>query len=223
MAKNTFLNLSDERRKLFLDRAFREFTLNSYDNASISAILKDLGIAKGSFYQYFENKRALFDYLTQQVYTTKYEYVMSVKREDFDSFWDFSRAMYVHGLDFDRNHPLMSNFGYCLTENMDSPTVRETFIQWQKQGMETIKDMVKAEMDAGNFRDDIPLESAAMFFMNMGKQLLDQLRMTNFKDFQERIKMGRPLLADGNEKLLFTLIDQNFQLLSAALDKKHKK
>lgn len=220
MAKQTFLNLSNERQQQFLNRAFREFTLNSFDEASISRILKDLGLAKGSFYQYFENKRALFDYLTQQVFATKYTYIMSVKREEYADFWKYSRAMYEHGLNFDRDHPLMSNFGYCLNENMNSPTVRETFIQWQKQGLETIKGIVKVEIDAGNFRDDIPLESAAMFYMSIGQQLLDQLRMTNHADFQERIQAGRPLLADGNEELLFHLIDQNFKLLSAALDKK---
>ncbi len=220
MAKQTFLNLPADRQKSFLDRAFREFSLHSYDDASISSILKDLGMAKGSFYQYFENKRDLFEYLTQQVYATKYQYIMSVKREDYASFWDYSRAMYKHGLDFDRDHPLMSNFSYCLNENMDSPTVREAYIQLQKNGFETIKTMVKAEMDAGNFRDDIPLESAAMFYMSMGKQLIDQLRMTNLEDFRERIEAGRPLIVGGNEDLLFNLIDQNYKLLSAALDKK---
>lgn len=220
MAKKTFLNLPEDRQKTFLDRAFREFTLNSYDDASISTILKDLGMAKGSFYQYFENKRALFDYLTKQVFETKYQYVMAVKREEYDSFWKYSRAMYEHGLGFDRDHPLMSNFSYCLNENMNSPTVQETFLKWQKEGFETIKTFVKAEIDAGNFRDDIPLESAAMFFMSMGKQIIDQLRMTNLNDFKERIEAGRPLLADGNEDLLFNVVDQNFKLLSAALDKK---
>ncbi|GAB5416765.1 MAG: TetR/AcrR family transcriptional regulator [Crocinitomicaceae bacterium] len=219
MAKQTFLNLSEERQQIFLNRAFREFTLNTYDDASISRILKDLGLAKGSFYQYFENKRSLFDHLTQLVFTTKYNYIMAVKRESYDDFWTYSRAMYEHGLEFDRDHPLMSNFSYCLNENMNSPTVRETFIEWQKQGLETIKAIVKVEIDNGNFRDDIPLESAALFFMNIGQQLLDQLRMTNHSDFRERIRAGRPLLADGNEELLFNLIDQNFKLLSAALDK----
>ncbi|MCR9172445.1 MAG: TetR/AcrR family transcriptional regulator [bacterium] len=220
MAKKTFLNLPKERQKTFLDRAYREFTLNSYDDASISAILKDLGMAKGSFYQYFDNKRALFDYLTEQVYATKVQYILSVKRENYENFWAYSRAMYEHGLDFDREHPLKSNFAYRLNENMDSPSVRETFVQWQKQGFETIKQMVKAEVDAGLFRDDIPLDSVALFYMNIGRQLVDQLRMTNLEDFNERIEAGRPLLADGNEELLFRLIDNNFALLSAALDKK---
>ncbi|XOV66644.1 MAG: TetR/AcrR family transcriptional regulator [Fluviicola sp.] len=220
MAKQTFLNLPEDRQKTFLDRAFREFTLNSYDDASISSILKDLGMAKGSFYQYFDNKRALFDYLSKLTYSTKYTYIMSVKREDYDNFWEYSRALYEHGLDFDREHPLKSNFGYRLNENMDSPSVRETYVQWQKQGFETIKQLVKAEVDAGLFRDDIPLDSVAMFYMNIGRQLIDQLRMTNLDDFNQRIAAGSPLLADGNEDLLFSLIDQNFKLLSAALDKK---
>ncbi|GEM_PF-727294 len=220
MPKKTFINLSEDRRTAITNAFLREFTINKYDNASISSVLKSLGIAKGSFYQYFDNKRELFEYLTSQLYATKYKYVMSVERSKYDSFWDYARAMYEHGLVFDRDHPLMSNFGYCLMENMDSPTVRETMIEWQKQGFESIKEIVNKEIEDGNFRDDIPLESAAMFFMNMGKMLFEQLRMNNLKDFEDRVKKGRPLLAGGNEKLLFALLDQNFKLLSAALDKK---
>lgn len=223
MPKQTFLNLPEERQKTFIDTALREFTVNNYDDASISSVLKELGMAKGSFYQYFENKRDLFDYLMKISFETKTKYVLSVKRENYDNFWDYTIAMYEHGLGFDRNHPRMSNFAYCLTENLNSPTVRELFISWQHQGMEIIKSIVKAEMDSGHFRDDIPLNAAAMFFMNLGKQLLERIRMENYEDFNQRISDGRPLLADGNEPLLFAILDENILLMRAALDKKAKK
>ena len=223
MPKQTFLNLPEERQKAFIDAALREFTIHNYDDASISSVLKELGMAKGSFYQYFENKRDLFDHLMMLSFETKKSYVLSVKRDNYPDFWEYTIAMYQHGLEFDRNHPRMSNFAYCLTENLYSPTVRELFIMWQKQGMETIKSIVKAEMDAGNFRDDIPLEAAAMFFMNLGKQLLERIRMENYEEFNQRISDGRPLLADGNEALLFSILDENILLMRAALDKKQKK
>lgn len=219
MVKQTFLKLSSDRQDAFLRVAFREFTEHNYDNASITSIVKELGLAKGSFYQYFENKRALFQYLMQMTFETKKSYIMNVERDNFESFWDYTLELYRAGLNFDREHPHMSNFAYCLSENLHSPTVQELHQGWLLQGFETIKTMIKKEIDAGNFRNDLPLDSAAMFYMNIGRQLLDQLRMSNLDDFQRRVAEGKPLLADGNEKLLFKILHQNIQLLRAALDK----
>ena len=56
MPKITFFNLPDEKRQLILDIAIDEFAENDFANVSISRIVARAGIAKGSFYQYFEDK-----------------------------------------------------------------------------------------------------------------------------------------------------------------------
>ena len=63
MPKQTFLNLSDAKRKAFLEIALEEFANNDYKTASVSKIVEKAGIAKGSVYQYFEDKQDLFMYL----------------------------------------------------------------------------------------------------------------------------------------------------------------
>jgi len=63
MPKQTFLNLSEEKRKALLEIALDEFANNDYNTASISKIVEKAGIAKGSIYQYFEDKQDLFLYL----------------------------------------------------------------------------------------------------------------------------------------------------------------
>jgi len=64
MPKPTFLNLPEEKRQAFLKIALAEFADNDYNSASISKIVEKAGIAKGSLYQYFEDKQDLFLYLT---------------------------------------------------------------------------------------------------------------------------------------------------------------
>ena len=66
MPKQTFLNLPEEKRKAFLKIALEEFANNDYNTASISKIVEKAGIAKGSVYQYFEDKQDLFLYLLDQ-------------------------------------------------------------------------------------------------------------------------------------------------------------
>lgn len=63
MPKQTFLNLPEEKRKAFIEIALDEFANNDYNTASVSKIVEKAGIAKGSVYQYFEDKQDLFLYL----------------------------------------------------------------------------------------------------------------------------------------------------------------
>ncbi len=63
MPKQTFLNLPKEKQSAFIEIALLEFANNDYNTASISKIVEKAGIAKGSVYQYFEDKQDLFMYL----------------------------------------------------------------------------------------------------------------------------------------------------------------
>ena len=63
MPKETFFNLPEAKRQRIIDLALAEFAEKDYDTASISRIVSQAGIAKGSFYQYFENKEDLYTYL----------------------------------------------------------------------------------------------------------------------------------------------------------------
>ncbi|MBQ9330343.1 MAG: TetR/AcrR family transcriptional regulator [Oscillibacter sp.] len=67
MCTETFLRLPEEKRNRFLDAAWEEFTVVPYAKASINQIVRRAGIPRGSFYQYFEDKSDLFNYLMENV------------------------------------------------------------------------------------------------------------------------------------------------------------
>lgn len=54
-----------ERKKQILEGAKRVFAARGYHDTNISHICDDLGIARGTLYQYFENKKALFSALIE--------------------------------------------------------------------------------------------------------------------------------------------------------------
>ena len=60
MPKQTFYKLPREKQERILAAAKREFTQVRYSDASINQIIRDAGIPRGSFYQYFEDKKDLF-------------------------------------------------------------------------------------------------------------------------------------------------------------------
>ena len=66
MPKPTFFNLPESKRRHFISEAYKEFSLNSYESGSITNLVKKLGIAKGSVYQYFEDKKDLYHYLVNE-------------------------------------------------------------------------------------------------------------------------------------------------------------
>ncbi|NVB40528.1 TetR/AcrR family transcriptional regulator [Pseudenhygromyxa sp. WMMC2535] len=63
MPKPTFLNLPDEKRLRITELAIDEFSTYPYRQASLSRIVSRAGIAKGSMYQYFDNKLDLYHWL----------------------------------------------------------------------------------------------------------------------------------------------------------------
>ncbi len=60
MPKSTFANLPEAKRQAIIDLAVAEFAEHPYQVASLSRIVERAGIAKGSIYQYFENKQELY-------------------------------------------------------------------------------------------------------------------------------------------------------------------
>lgn len=63
MPTNTFFNLPAEKKNKILKAANKEFARVPLEQASIKNIVEDAEIARGSFYQYFENKQDLFEYI----------------------------------------------------------------------------------------------------------------------------------------------------------------
>ena len=66
MPSTTFLRLNDKKRKRFIQEAYIEFSLNQFNGASVTNLVKTLGIAKGSVYQYFSDKEALYKFLVTE-------------------------------------------------------------------------------------------------------------------------------------------------------------
>ena len=57
----------EERRSELLDIAQRLFCQQGYEKTSVSAIIKEAGVAKGTFYHYFKSKEDLIDALAIRV------------------------------------------------------------------------------------------------------------------------------------------------------------
>lgn len=65
MPSNTFLNLPKDKKIKFTKASLMEFSNHSLKEASINRIIKSCGIARGSFYQYFNDILDLYNYILE--------------------------------------------------------------------------------------------------------------------------------------------------------------
>ena len=63
MPKDTFFNLSEDKKKKIYGAAVKEFSAKRLSEASINNIVKEAGIPRGSFYQYFSGKEDIYAYM----------------------------------------------------------------------------------------------------------------------------------------------------------------
>lgn len=104
--KETFYNLQEEKRSMILQIAIEEFEQKGFHKASISNMVKEAGIAKGSFYQYFSDKKDLFKYILDQTAMDKEKYLRGIldNVEELD-FFDMLRKLYIAGIQYSKDHP----------------------------------------------------------------------------------------------------------------------
>ncbi len=113
MPKETFFNLPEEKRQQILDVAIDEFANRDYGSVSISRLVARAGIAKGSFYQYFENKEDLYIYLLQLIGEKKKE-MFSLERPDPEHVGVFRYLHWVveNAFHFEMTYPELTRLGY---------------------------------------------------------------------------------------------------------------
>lgn len=78
MPKQTFFNLNEEKRRNIEKAITNEFTKVSIEKLSISRIVEEAKIPRGSFYQYFEDKEDAIKYIIE-----KYMQIEHKKIEQF--------------------------------------------------------------------------------------------------------------------------------------------
>ncbi|WP_425755855.1 TetR/AcrR family transcriptional regulator [Ihubacter sp. rT4E-8] len=97
MPKDTYYNLSDEKRLRIFNAAVDELIRVPFSEISINQIIQNAGISRGSFYQYFVDKHDLIqyvlaDYVAQFIETVRI-HLRNAEGNVFDGFVSLFRAM----------------------------------------------------------------------------------------------------------------------------------
>lgn len=85
LAKDTFYNLEEEKRAKITEVLLSEFSKKPFTDVSVKTIVERLGIARGSFYQYFEDlEDAYFYILDKKTYDVHMLFMKTLKNNNGD-------------------------------------------------------------------------------------------------------------------------------------------
>ncbi len=157
MPKKTFYNLRDVKREKIVNAAMDEFAAYSFNDASVNRIIKQSGIAVGSFYQYFDDLKDLYYLVLTLAMKSKYEHlkaeINSLKNHDFIST---IRALYRGGVKFAFSDKRFFDISNNLLKSNDLDIIKRlTDSAENSEIVEFVNNLIKDAIDNGEIRNDI--------------------------------------------------------------------
>lgn len=173
MPKDTFFNLPEEKRERILAAAIDEFAAYPYHQARVTAIADQAGIAKGSFYQYFEDKKDLFKYLMELIVAKKLSYInreMVESREKY-GFFQLLREVYLSGIRFAKDNPSFVSIGVMMAS--DKELYHEIYGEHLDKGVDFFKQLLEHGKEQGTVQPAIDPALVAKMLMGLSYSLVD--------------------------------------------------
>ena len=182
MPKPTFSNLPEEKRNLILQLAIDEFAGQDYKNASISNIVARAGIAKGSFYQYFADKRDLYFHLVELAAEEKKRFLAQhPPPEPAMDLFDYLRWLVRVGISFEFSQPKLAQVAYRALFG-DRPFGDEVLDQVKRSVLDYYRSLLEMGVAQGCVDPHVDMETAVFIvstlFTEFGRHLVERLQLS---------------------------------------------
>jgi AcrR family transcriptional regulator len=214
MPKSTYLNLPEAKRSAITQILLEEFAAQEYKVVSISRIVERAGIAKGSFYQYFEDKADAYLFLLDLAMQEKVAFMNSAPQDPQGDLFTTLRWMMAAGTRFEFSNPLFAQIGYRAAFE-DVPLPDET-----KQLMESgtrifFEDQIKAGIDDGSLKPDLDPQWAAFIldatFNNLGRRIMENFEISPQSMAQKGAASFADLEIQSALEAVISILEQGFK------------
>ena len=163
--RQTFHNLPTEKQDRITREALAEFGEKGYAGASINAIVDRLGIAKGSIFQYFGNKKGLFLFVFNTAMGRVKDYLRAVRDETRDRpLFERLRATLLAGVLFRMEHPLIYRLYLKILFEYDAvalPFRDDLLRSLREYSIDYLKTLLTDARNRGELREDLDLDKTA--------------------------------------------------------------
>ena len=205
MPKETFLRLDDEKQERVMRSAIEEFQENGFENAKIGNIAKKAGVAKGSIYQYFEDKKAFFLYAIR--WSLEY-FIQNINQpgplQDLDVFeYLFSGGR--QRFELIKNEPVLVKFAQdCFSGKLDGLT-KEINQEVSRVGDANIYKMIAIGKNKGTIRQDIDDDLLVLFYKGVTEKM-DELVLSMINEFGNDLNEAQYQKLEGKTRSILKLI-----------------
>ncbi|MBC7321457.1 TetR/AcrR family transcriptional regulator, partial [bacterium] len=162
MPKQTFFNLPEEKRRRIINTLIEYFANKPYSKVDIEDIAKECKVAKGSMYQYFENKKDMYFYAINEAIRLSLELVKDYNFENI-SLFDYVERSFDLAWGFFLKYPN----AYLLLEKSafydDSPYKDEVQRLLKDRTQKILYEIITKNQRAGFIRDDVSPEVILVF------------------------------------------------------------
>lgn len=174
MPKQTFFNLPDSKQQRIVTAAMEEFADYPYLKTSINRIIERADISKGSFYQYFNNKKDLYKYLIELVSKRKMEF-LSQKIEDYQKydFFPLLRELFIAGIQFKNEYPLISEIGDRLLAGENNELKNELYQESKPKSNHFFEELLKNAVNKGQIDPKIDIKLTAFMLTDFSISIVN--------------------------------------------------
>lgn len=160
----TFAKLPSEKQERVLDAAIDEFSRWGYEKASINRMVGQLGIAKGSIFQYFGSKKNLYFFIFQYAVGLVRRSLKGVKAETKGEGFFVRLAKSLRaGIHFIRHHPRIYQIYLKMLFQEDFPFRADLLRTIRLFSIDYLRPIIEEGIDRGELRQDLDPEVAAFF------------------------------------------------------------
>jgi AcrR family transcriptional regulator len=205
----TFFNLPEEKRQNVIDSALEEFALYDYKTASLSRMVEKAGIAKGSMYQYFENKKDLYLFLIDHVSKIKLSYLTENTVESRENFFDLLKQVTYASSRFNLSYPRYSRILYHAARETHNEELGDLASQIREVSRNYVKGMITTAREQGQIRKDIDLDLASFCISQIIIDMEDFMSAKHGFSYSQVLEEGKnelPMTQDQMESIINDMI-----------------
>lgn len=176
MPTGTFFNLPEEKRERLIQGAMEEFVQVPLYKASVSNIILNAGISRGSFYQYFEDINDLYYYLVglfQQNTRRLLRKSLREKKGDFVEGWALFGNKYIRSILKDKKvgfyKNMYLNMNYKLNRKVNAFLVNVEETSDEKPYQDIVKEI---DLNTLRINDESEVNDILNFCLNMMNQTI---------------------------------------------------
>jgi len=183
------------KREEIIAAAVREFSTRSYEAASVNRIIRDAGLSKGTFYHYFDNKKALFFSIVEQLVDLKKTYFArmadTLKHSEIDLFELLQIQVQAASL-LMQEQPDLYLFGVQLMKET-GPIRVEFHERYQSDIGQSFMAVIQSAVQHGRISDRFPMDFSAkiIWFMMMhyDEIMFDPGEVPSSAEVEKRLNM----------------------------------